>query len=142
MAFAFPKPTRPEKERHPLRRSTRLRAKRWGIKWRRPRRLDRAGSDLARLGWIHEQPCLLLSFDPDHRCSGRMEAAHEGRKPGVSMKCPDSETVPFCTGAHKQWQQHKGWFRGWPKATRREWMNERIAEVTARYLAHGGRRGR
>jgi len=88
--LAFPKPEPRAKAPKALRR------RRW-MRARRPRRLDRAGSDVARLGWIHDQPCLLLSFDHVHRCSGRMEAAHEGPKPGVSMKCPDSETVPFCT---------------------------------------------
>jgi hypothetical protein len=84
----------------------------------------------------------LLAFDAGHRCAGVIEAAHEGPKPGVSMKCPDSETVPFCSAAHGEWQQHRGFFRGWLKAARREWMDERIAEVTARYLSAGNRRAR
>jgi hypothetical protein len=139
---AFPKPVARPKERTPWRRTSRLQAKRWGIRPRRPRRLDGPGSDPARLSWIHTQRCLLVAFDPGHRCEGVIEAAHEGKKPGVAMKCPDSETVPFCSFAHQQWQKHKGFFRCWPKAQRREWMDARIAETTARYLSTGNRRSR
>ena len=131
---AFPKPVHAEKPRRPLR------AKRWGIKYRRPRRLDGPGADAARLSWLHEQSCLLTMY-PLHRCSGVVEACHEGRTPGVSMRCPDSETVAMCSKAHQEWTVHKGFFAGWDKATRREWMNERIAETTARYLSAGSRRG-
>ena len=135
-AVAFPKPAR----RVPKLKAGQHRRK--YIRARRPRRLDGAGSDPARLSWIHTQPCLLLAFDSDHRCAGRIEACHEGPKPGVAMKCPDSETVPFCTDGHAQWQQHRGFFRGWPKAQRRDWMDARIAETTSRYLSAGNRRAR
>lgn len=139
MGLAIPKPQpRAKRPRSGLARSAPMRRS-W-IKRRRPRRLDGAGSDLARLSWIHEQECLLLSFDITHRCTGRIEAAHEGRKPGLAMKCPDSETIPLCSGAHGDWTNHLGFFRGWPRERRREWAAERIAETTSRYLSAGNRR--
>jgi hypothetical protein len=75
-----------------------------------------------------------------HECTGRIEVCHEGPKPGLSMRCPDSETIPMCTGLHRQWTEHRGWFAGWTKAERREWADARIAETTALYLSHGSRR--
>lgn len=128
--FAFAKPTRAPKDKP-----------RFGIKARRPRRLDTAQSDPLRISWLHTQTCALLAFDPSHCCSGRIEACHEGRKPGTAMKCADSETIPLCSGAHRDWTNHRGFFAGWLKMKRREWADSRIAETTARYLAHGGRRG-
>jgi len=77
-----------------------------------------------------------------HECAGRIEVCHEGRTgKGMGTRCPDSETIPMCTGLHRQWTEHRGWFRGWSKAERREWAAERIAETTALYLSHGSRRG-
>lgn len=127
--FAFAKPTRPEKERA-----------RKGVRAKRPRRLNRPQSDPARISWLHTQPCVLLQFDSDHLCHGRIEACHEGRKPGTAMKCPDDQTIPLCSGAHRDWTNHRGFFRGWLKMKRRQWADARIAETTARYLSAGNRR--
>jgi hypothetical protein len=141
MLPAFPKPEPKERTRKPLRRTSRLKALTW-MKRRRPRRLSGPGADPVRLAAVRLLPCTMLRLNPLHRCRGVIEACHEGPKPGVAMKCPDSETVPFCSAAHGEWQQHRGFFRGWLKAARREWMDERIAEVTARYLSAGNRRAR
>ncbi len=130
----------PFPRRTPLERTSRLAPKRWGIKHRRPRRLDRAGNDDARRDWVAHEECIGVAHIPGHHCSGRIEVCHEGRKPGVAMKAPDSETVPMCTELHRFWTVHLGPFRGWPKERRRDWMGERIGEVTARYLSHGNRR--
>lgn len=142
--------------RSPLKRQTPLRAKRWGIKPRRPRRLSGPGADPARMGFVAELPCVGVTFGRDglvfifrngrggyglpHECKGRIEVCHEGRTPGVSMRCPDAETIPMCTSLHRQWTEHRGWFAGWTKAERREWADARIAETTALYLSHGSRR--
>jgi hypothetical protein len=82
----------------------------------------------------------MLRLNPLHRCRGVIEACHEGPKPGVAMKCSDALTLPLCSGAHDEWTRHVGYFKGWPKAARRAWADERIAETTALLLAHGGRR--
>jgi hypothetical protein len=73
-------------------------------------------------------------------CAGRTESCHEGRKPGLALKCPDSQTMPMCSLHHRQWTDHTGVFKGWTKEQRRHWADERIAETTARYLSHGSRR--
>jgi len=79
---------------------------------------------------------------PAHQCTGRVEVCHEGRTgKGLATRCPDSETIPMCTGLHRQWTEHRGWFGGWTKQQRREWAEARIAETTALYLSHGSRRG-
>jgi len=76
-----------------------------------------------------------------HCCIGRIEVCHEGRTgKGMGTRCPDSETIPMCTGLHRQWTEHRGWFAGWTKEERREWAEARIAETTALYLSHGSRR--
>lgn len=76
-----------------------------------------------------------------HACEGRIEVCHEGRTgKGMGTRCPDSETIPMCTGLHRQWTEHRGWFAGWTKEKRREWADARIAETTALYLSHGSRR--
>lgn len=140
--FKFAKPVRPEKERKPLRRGKPLRAKRWGIKPRRPRRLDKPQSDPARLEWVRGETCAVWwRVSRRYPCEGRTEACHEGPKPGMSMKCDDAQTMPMCTAHHRQWTDHVGMFKGWSKERRRAWADERIAETTARYLSHGGRRG-
>ena len=122
----------------PLKRRSQLRPKRWGIKPRRPRRLDKPQSDPARLAWVREQVCTLGA--QGYICGGRTEAAHEGRKPGLALKCPDAQTIPLCQTHHRQWTDHTGVFKGWTKEQRRAWAEERIAETTARYLSHGNRR--
>jgi hypothetical protein len=135
--------------RSPLKRQTPLRAKRWGIKPRRPRRLSGPGADPARMGFVAELPCVGVNFrTPNggriallHRCEGRIEVCHEGRTgKGIGTRCPDSETIPMCTWLHRQWTEHRGWFAGWTKETRRAWADARIAETTALYLSHGSRR--
>jgi hypothetical protein len=141
MSVAFPKPTPVVRVRKRLRTKTPLRRTRWGIRPRRPRRLDGPGSDPARLAAVRLLPCALLKLHSTHRCEGRIEACHEAKKPGVGMKCPDSGTMPMCTLAHGWWTRHTGFFKNWPKAKRRTWADERIAEATALLLSHGGRRG-
>lgn len=140
-------------KRTPLQRRTRLRPKRWGVRPRRPRRLDKPQSDPERLAWVREQLCAAW-FPPYEtgedaigftttvyaHCYGRTEACHEGRTPGMALKCPDAETMPMCSSHHRQWTDHTGIFKGWTKEQRRTWADERIAETTARYLSHGNRR--
>ncbi len=155
----FPKPTpRPAKPRAqltrtPLKRGKPLRAKRWGIKYKRPRRLDRGGADPLRLAFVAGLECVGLKAFPGIVCAdgaterhccveGRVEVCHEGRTgKGMATRCPDSETIPMCTGLHRQWTEHRGWFAGWTKDERREWASDRIAETTSLFLGHGGRRG-
>lgn len=130
---------KPKPRKKPLRpgqhRRTWMRAK-------RPRRLDGPGSDPARLDWVRTQQCALgvTLFSARQHCAGRTEACHEGRKPGMAMKCSDAETIPLCQAHHRQWTDHTGHFAGWSKEARRTWADHHIAETTARYLSAGSRR--
>ena len=134
-ALKFAKPEPRAKTPKPLRR------KRW-MRARRPRRLeDPRQNDDARRDWTAHQQCIGLGRIPGHRCTGRIEVCHEGRKPGVAMKCSDHEAVPACAGLHRDWTNHAGHFKGWPKEQRREWMDPIIHETEARYLSAGSRRG-
>lgn len=111
------------------------------IKRKRTRRLDDPKqNDEARRDWTAQQECIGVGRIPGHVCTGRIEVCHEGRKPGLALKCPDSQSVPLCTGLHRDWTDHNGHFRGWKKEQRREWMGPIVDETQARYLSHGSRR--
>jgi len=178
MGVAFPKPTpRPPKPRKPLartrlapgkpiQRKTRLQAKRWGIAWRRPKRLTprdpsviaafehlaklggdasfklRPNADPAFVAWAHEQDCTFARYVPGHRCHGsRIVFCHEGEGSGVGLKAPDQKGFAGCEGGHREYTDLSGEFRGWKKADRRA-FEERVGETEyARYLSAGSRRG-
>jgi len=129
-ALRFPKPVRPEKEHKPLRR------KAW-MKRRAPRRLDTAQSNPAYLAFVHEQPCCLAG----PRCSGRIEAHHAGRKPGLALKAHDDTCVPLCTRHHDELTTRRGVFSGMSREALRALQDEWIGATRSRYLSHGGRRG-
>ena len=165
IGVAFPKPRRAPKERGRLHRSTRLQAKRWGIKWRRPRRLTPRDQErlalleqLVKLGgdfsvktrprtdpgyveWCHTQPCAFARFIPGHRCTGdRIVMCHEGKKPGTGLKCSDERAFPGCSGGHDDWTAARGEFKTWKKADRRAFADEAGPAEYARYLSTGSRR--
>lgn len=137
MGIAIPKPTpRPKRPRKGLRRGKPLRAKRWGIKPRRPRRLDTAQSNPAFLSWVHGEPCCLAS----ERCKGRIEAHHAGRKPGMALKAADDTCVPLCTQHHGELTARRGAFAGMRREALRALQDDWVAATFGRYLAHGSRR--
>ena len=51
----------------------------------------------------------ILSDDPRHKCSGRIEAMHLGTR-GRGQKAPDETAAPGCIGAHRTGRKslHKG----------------------------------
>jgi hypothetical protein len=131
-------------KRSPIHRHRPLRALRWGLRRRRPRRLDRPGADLARLRFCYVGPCAARATIAGHRCRGRLEACHEGRAGirirGMALKVPDDQTFAMCSAAHREWTRHTGVFRGWSRANRKEWADEQAARTHARFLSHGARR--
>lgn len=135
MTAAFPKPTRPPRERHGLRRRTRLVAKRWMVR-RSPKRLDNAQSNPAFLAWLHGENCCMAG----PRCSGRIEAHHAGRKQGVGMKASDDTCVPLCSRHHRELTEHRGAFAGMSREQLRATQDEWIAATFGRWLSHGTRR--
>ena len=128
---AFPKPQpRPKAPRKRLVRTTWMRR-------RPPRRLDTAQSNPAFLDWVHGERCCLAG----PTCRGRIEAHHAGRKPGLALKAPDDTCVPLCRNHHADVTERKGPFAGRTREEMRVTQDAWIAETTARYLAHGSRRG-
>lgn len=169
---AFPKPAKRERERKPLRSSSALkttatlRATRWGIKKRRPRRLTprdpaliAAFEQLAKLGgdfkfktrpnadptfvaWAHDQSCTFARYIPGHRCHGsRIVFCHEGPDSGMALKAPDQQGFAGCEGGHQDYTGNTGEFRTWKKADRRAFEELAIEAEYARYLSAGSRRG-
>jgi len=166
MTFAFPKPERKQKERKPMRRSSRLQATRWGIAYKRPRRLTprdpalvaafeemnklggdfsmktRPTADAAYVEWVHTQDCAFARYLPGHVCSGtRIVMCHEGDDPGMGLKCPDEQAFPGCDGGHRQWTDASGEFKDWKKPRRRAFAREVGPAEYARFLSSGSRRG-
>jgi hypothetical protein len=136
-----PKPTRASRPRKPLRSRSPIARTSW-MRRKAPRRLsDPRQNDDARRDWTAHQVCIGVGRIPGHRCTGRIEVAHEGRKPGLAIKCSDHQAVPACTGIHRDWTNHAGPFKGWSKERRREWMEPIVDAVEASYLSAGSRRG-
>lgn len=57
------------------------------------------------------------------------EAHHAGRRPGIAMKASDHTTIPLCHRHHVEWHAAGGFCKGWDRARRRDWQDERIAET-------------
>lgn len=134
--FKFPRPVPRKKERKPLRRTARLRATRWGIKPRRPRRLDTPQSNPLFVAWVHGEPCMMAS----DRCEGRIEAHHAGRKPGMGLKAPDDTCVPLCSRHHGDLTNHRGAFAGMSREALRALQDDWVASTYGRFLSHGSKR--
>jgi hypothetical protein len=120
-APAYPKPTRAEKTRQPLRR------KRW-MRRQLPRRLSRASSDPAYLAWVRTLPCLGDKI-AQALCRQPIHAHHAGRRPGIAMKADDSTAIPLCELHHADWHNAGGIFRGLSKFERFAWAIQAIAET-------------
>lgn len=123
-----------------LKRTRMVRRRRSTAYARRPR-------DLAFLGWVKLQRCLVaLHTGLAVSCAGPIEADHAGDR-GYGEKCPDSESIPLCRAHHRARTDSRGFFAlaMWPgetdanrKLARREWIDARIAETQLRYLESGG----
>ncbi len=75
------------------------------------------GIELAGRGWR------------EHYCSGPIQVAHLGVKPGMGMKCPDDEVGPLCMGLHFAIDNSRGPFAGTTKDERRAWKDGVIART-------------
>lgn len=125
----------------PLRRGKALQRKA-PINRKRSRRVaGKTAADGDYTAWIHTQPCagraLFLSY-PVHRCAGPIEQAHARNLDGMTgfgRKEADRNSIPLCRALHREFDEHRGWFFGWSKERRREWMVERIVEANGRYDA-------
>lgn len=96
-----------------------------------------AGEDPPYCHASHELPC---AAPAGHQCRGPIEAHHAGTRLGPVVKggdrrAHDHTIVPLCKQSHTDWHNSAGPFRGWAKAKRRDWSDEKIAETWAR-LSH------
>jgi hypothetical protein len=99
----------------PMLRKTPLRAKRWGLRPRSPRRLTRRAADAPYLRFVRLLAC----------CScGRpapSEASHvtlSANQKGTGMKVSDAQCVPHCRRCHREFEERRGRFAGWSRQER------------------------
>lgn len=109
----------PLKRHKPLARSTMR---------RKSRRRKTTAEGRAYMLAVKQLPCHVAPWDHE-RCSGGIEAHHAGPRPGVGLKCDDTETIPFCQVHHTEWHAACGIFLGWSKEDRREWADVAIAQT-------------
>ncbi len=111
--------------RSPLKRKTPMpRATRWGIK-PKPRRQTKRHDSLYR-AFVRSLPCCVC------HTTRNVEASHVSLGPndkGVGLKSHDRQCVPHCggpRGCHGQWEERRGFCKGWSKEARweraREWV--------------------
>jgi hypothetical protein len=105
---------------------------------RSPRRLTRKGADRPYIAWLHTQPCVLTGLLSNW--SGGIQASHIRRQTGLGLKPPDRQALPMLRSVHEDWEQRKGFFRGWDDQRRWAWAEPLIAEHVARYEAQQARR--
>lgn len=74
-------------------------------------------------------PC---RFAGVHRCEGRVEGHHAGRRPH-NRKADDDTMVPLCSRAHRDYEHGSGVFYSLNKDQRREWAERAIAETQAQW---------
>lgn len=122
-----------DREGVPMMRRTPLRARRWGIARKPPRRLLTSQSDVGYLDWVHGEPCCVRGMMGAGPCRGRIEANHAGRKPGIALKAHDRTCLPKCSEHHRQWTEHTGVFAGWTKDKRRMWADALILATQQRH---------
>ena len=90
--------------------------------------------DRAYLLWVKSLPCL---FAGEHGCRGATEAHHAGRRPH-NRKCDDTEVVPLCPRAHRDYEYASGVFKGMDLYARRAWAERAIAITQALWAQRGG----
>lgn len=108
--------------------------------------MSRRERDWDFIAWVKTQRCEARDREGHERCEGGIEAHHAGGvdpepttpedigdRPGMSRKAHDRTCIPLCAKAHREWTDHRGWVKGWPKAKRRAWSVAAIARTQAAY---------
>ncbi len=113
----LPRATAPLKRSAPPQRKARVKQRR-ATKRRRPE----GHHDPLYMDAVRKLPCLYYCGS----CEGSIEAHHMGVR-GLGQKCPDDETVPFCSHHHRSWHDCSGVFAGWPRERRRAYSASSIA---------------
>lgn len=122
-----------------MKRGAGPKAKRWGIAYKRPRRLSRFGNDQARRDWCRTQDCVAIGFG---RCEGPIDPHHAAKKSERGGRADDT-TVPLCRCHHDQITGQVGGygvFQAMGRDGRRALQDEWIGATTSRYFSAGSRR--
>jgi len=88
-----------------------------------------AGEDPLYTGCVRQLPCCA----PPSACRGMITAHHHtrgtGERRGKGQRVHDHDTMPLCFHHHLQFHDAAGPFRGWDKAQRIAWQDEKVAET-------------
>ena len=95
-------------QKTPLRRKHPMRAK--AIK-RRPCSPDA----LARLRWLHAQPCAITGRHP-------VDVHHNTQNHGLRRTAPHDQGIPLHHETHLDFHAGAGYFKGWDRERRRAWQ--------------------
>lgn len=87
--------------------------------------------DMPYMAAVRAMRCCVGRLEPGFCSPGGVEAHHAGERPGVGLKAPDNTCIPLCRRHHAEWHAASGYFRGWDRARRRIWADDRIAETQA-----------
>lgn len=118
-------------KRSPLLRRTPLRARvnaaRKAARTRKRSRYARRERNVDFMLWVKTLPCVARALGP---CSGVVEADHAGSR-GLGQKCPDEETIPICTGHHRERTDFSGAFKTWDQNAMRGFLELAIEHTQA-----------
>jgi hypothetical protein len=78
---------------------------------------------------VRRLPCASRLL-PGAQCRGDVQCSHRDEGKGMGLKTSDLESVPMCAGCHDSWTNNTpGAFHDWPKATKRLWFVDAIADT-------------
>ena len=72
--------------------------------------------------WVRNRPCVVGRYLVFHDCEGRIEQSHERNRTGLGLKASNLRSVAMCSRGHRDWEQHRGAFKGWTREARLTWM--------------------
>jgi hypothetical protein len=112
-------------KRTALKRKSRLKPRRERERRVSPDRVRDPGHRAA----VRKLPCASRSL-PGAQCLGDVQCSHRDEGKGIGLKTSDLESVPMCAGCHDSWTNNSpGAFKDWPKATKRLWFVDAIADT-------------
>lgn len=94
--------------------------------------------DLAFMGWVKTQRCMLAREPFAGECSGGgwswSEADHAGERAGW-RRADDATCIPLCHRHHRDRTERRDWFAGRPWPWMRAWCDAAIATTRERWAA-------
>lgn len=93
-----------------------------------------AGDNLEYTANLRLQECAMKGHGP---CIGVVHVHHTPGRKGLGQRNSDDTGKPLCAGHHTQRHALSGPFKGWTKATIREWEERTSAHYRRLYLGLG-----